>query len=262
MGQNFLTTPRIATAILDGLALNERDSVLEIGSGLGALTIPLAHRVDHVYAMEPDRQIVGLLKNELLAQGLTNVRIMEEDILTYDISRLAETVGRPLKVVGNLPYHISSQVTVHLVTHRQSISSAVLMYQKELAERLLAQPGSKAYGRLSVLLRYCSTSRPVLNVPAAAFFPKPGVDSAVIAIDFLDRLPFSADDEPRFFTLVQAAFGKRRKMLRNALTPETLGLDHARVQKAFQSAGIDDRRRGETLSLEEFVRLSNALTPI
>jgi 16S rRNA (adenine1518-N6/adenine1519-N6)-dimethyltransferase len=260
MGQNFLTNLDVAAAIVDRSELTQSDSVLEIGAGLGALTVPLARRAKKVYAVEPDRRIAALLRNELLAHELSNVDVIEEDILACDLGRLAATANGSLKVIGNLPYHISSQVVVHLVTHRQFVSRAVLMFQKELAQRLLAGPGTKTYGRLSVLLRYCSRCRPLIDVAASSFYPSPGVDSAVVAIDFEETVPYPATAESFLFDLVRAGFGKRRKMLKNALKDMHLPLSESEMQAAFAEAGIDARRRAETLRVQEFVNLSNALT--
>ena len=260
MGQNFLTDPAVAASILDGSQFGETDSVLEIGSGLGALTIPLTRRVKQVFAVEPDRQIAKLLRTELLASGVTNVEVIEEDILSCNIADLSTSAGGSLKVIGNLPYHISSQVVVYLVKHRRYVSRAVLMFQKEVARRLLAEPGTKAYGRLSVLLGYCSRAGLLIDVPASSFYPKPNVDSAVVTIDFLDALPFSATDESLLFALVQAGFGRRRKMLKNALKAKRLDISTRRLESAFRDSEIDERRRAETLRVEEFVHLSNTLT--
>ena len=260
MGQNFLTRPAVAASILDECRLTPEDSVLEIGSGLGALTVPLARLVKHVYAVEPDRQVTQLLRNELLANGITNVTIIETDILACDLSSMAEPAALPLKVIGNLPYHISSQVVVYLVNHRQFVSRAVLMFQKELARRLSAKAGTKMYGRLSVLLSYCSHTTSLVDVDAASFYPRPGVDSAVIAIDFLSTIAQPATDESFLFTLVQAAFGKRRKMLKNALKDINPGMSDNQLASAFVDARVDPSRRAETLRVEEFVSLSNALT--
>jgi 16S rRNA (adenine1518-N6/adenine1519-N6)-dimethyltransferase len=259
MGQNFLADPHMAVTIVDAGSFEQQDTVVEIGAGLGALTIPLASRTKHVFAVEPDRAIAGLLKNELLAAGASNVTIVEEDILKCDIKTFVGTRPRSFKVAGNLPYHISSQVLRLLITLRPSVDCAVLMFQKEVAERLAAKAGNKTYGRLSVLVQYCAAVSPVAYVRSAAFYPKPKVDSAVVNITFFDKPPFPAIDEPFFFQMVRAAFGKRRKMLKNALLGSDLGMEGQTLLAAFDEANIAPQRRAETLSVEEFVRLSNAL---
>ncbi len=259
MGQHFLTDPNVANMIVRRGCFGPEDRVLEIGAGLGALTIPLARRVGHVLAVEPDKQIVALLRTELLAAGVENVSIIEEDILKCDIQALAEQPPRSLKVAGNLPYHISSQALVHLINSRAWINGAVLMFQKELAERLLAQPGTKAYGRLSVMVQYCGQIHPLAQVAAPAFFPRPKVDSKVVSISFYDPLPFRAPNEPFLFRLVKAAFGKRRKTLKNALLNSALDATEPRISEALEVAEIDPQRRAETLTVEEFVLLAKSL---
>lgn len=259
MGQNFLADPNIAVMIVEKGRFTKEDTVVEIGAGLGALTIPLASRTKQVCAVEPDREIAEVLKNELLAAGASNVKIVEKDILRCDLPTLLGPDCPSVKVAGNLPYHISSQVLLLLVSLRQSIESAVLMFQKEVAERIVAAPGTKTYGRLSVLIQYCANVRPIAQVAAKAFYPKPKVDSTVVHVTFFDTLPFIAIDEPFFFRMVGAAFGKRRKMLKNALLNSDLGIQSNELVSAFQHAQIEPRRRAETLSVKEFVSLSNEI---
>ncbi len=260
MGQNFLTDANIASKITRMGKFHQEDTVVEIGAGLGALTVPLASQTKHVYAVEPDGQIAGLLRNELLAAGLSNVTIVEKDIFECDVEAMVG-LSRPVKVVGNLPYHISSPVLLQIVQWRSFVESAVLMFQREVAERLLAEPGVKAYGRLSVLVQYCAQVYPVTQVAASSFYPRPKVDSTVVGITFLTPTPFPAKDEEFLFQVVRAAFGKRRKMLKNALFNSDLGLEQHHLNSAFERANIDSRRRAETLNVEEFVRLSNLLQP-
>ena len=259
MGQNFLADPNTAAMIVEKGRFTKHDTVVEIGAGLGALTIPLASRTKHVYAVEPDREIAALLKNELLAANVSNVSVVEKDILRCDLAALIATAGCSVKVAGNLPYHISSPVLLLLFRFRRSIDSAVLMFQKELAERLVAKPGTKTYGRLSVLIQYCASVRSIAQVAATAFHPKPKVDSTVVHITFFDAPPFPVKDEAFLFGLVAAAFGQRRKMLKNALLNSNLGLTAPQLSSAFTETQIDPQRRAETLSVQEFVQLSNAL---
>jgi len=257
MGQNFLADPALAGSIVRRARLKPDDVVLEIGAGLGALTLPLAAQAGHVFAVESDKKIAAILNDELLASSVENVTIIEEDILRCDIRALVDRAHKPLKVAGNLPYHISSQVLSQLINSRQVIEAAFLMFQKEVAERLTAKPGTKTYGRLSVLIQYCAETTPLVSVSAKAFFPRPNVDSQVVGIVFLDPVPFPAADEALLFRIVRAAFGKRRKMLRNALIGSDLGFGGETVSDALALAGIDGKRRAETLSVEEFVRLAN-----
>lgn len=259
MGQHFLADPNVAALIVRRAQFESDDVVLEIGAGLGALTLPLAAQVKHVLAVESDRKIAALLGSEILAAGASNVTIIERDILQLDIKALAGKSDASLKVVGNLPYHISSQVLIRLIRFREVIDAAFLMFQKEVAERLTAKPGSKTYGRLSVLIQYCAKIYPLVSVAASAFFPKPKVDSQVVGIEFHHPVTFQATDEGLLFQIVRAAFGKRRKTLRNALLGSNLGFGDKRVSAALELAGIDSRRRAETLSVNEFVTLSNLL---
>jgi 16S rRNA (adenine1518-N6/adenine1519-N6)-dimethyltransferase len=259
MGQHFLADASTAEQIVKRAQFESDDFVLEVGAGLGALTLLIAAQVKHVLAVEPDRHIAAILANELQAAELGNVTIIQEDILQCDLEEIAERFGTSLKVVGNLPYHISSQVLIRLIHFRRVIHTAFLMFQKEVAERLVAGPGTKRYGRLSVLIQYCADVKPLLSVAASAFFPKPKVDSQVLRVQFLHPVSFHASNERFLFQVVGAAFGKRRKTLKNALSGSNLGLEDARTLDALRLAEIDPRRRAETLTVSEFVRLSNVL---
>lgn len=259
MGQHFLTDPNVAALIITRARFEPDDVVLEIGAGLGALTLPLAAQVKRVLAVEPDRKIADLLGNELLSAGIRNVTIIEKDILQLDIEDLAKRSGASFKVIGNLPYHISSQVLIRLIRFREVIDAAFLMFQKEVAERLTATPGNKSYGRLSVLIQYCAEIYPLVSVAASAFFPKPKVDSQVVGIKFRHPVSFLANNESFLFQIVKAAFGKRRKTLRNALLGGNLGFNDEKISAALERTGIDPKRRAETLSVKEFVTLSNLL---
>ena len=259
MGQHFLADPNVAASFVRRAHLELDDVVLEIGAGLGALTMPLAAQVKRVLAVEPDSKIAAILEEELLSANISNVTIIERDILRCDIKALSEESDAPLKVVGNLPYHISSQVLIRLIHFREAIDTAFLTFQKEVAERLTANPGTKSYGRLSVLIQYCAKIYPVLAVAASAFFPKPKVDSQVVGVEFQHPVSFQATDEHLLFQVVKAAFGKRRKTLRNALLGSDLGLGDEPISAALELAGVDPKRRAETLSVEEFVTLSNKL---
>ena len=260
MGQHFLADPNVAALIVRRAQFMPDDVVLEIGAGLGALTLPLAAEAKHVFAVEPDTRIAALLRSEIMAAGASNVTIIERDILQLDIEALAATSDAPFKVVGNLPYHISSQVLIRLIRFREVIDAAFLMFQKEVAVRLAAKPGSKSYGRLSVLIQYCARVYPLVSVAAPAFFPKPKVDSQVVGIEFHHPVSFRATDERLLFQIVKAAFGKRRKTLRNALSRSNLWFGDKRISGALERAGIDPRRRAETLGVTEFVTLSNSLS--
>lgn len=262
LGQNFLTDPSAAQKIVDRSGIGPGDAVLEIGAGLGALTIPAARTAKTVYAVEKDRRMAELLKTELLAKGLSNVVLLETDILKLDIKALAKDAGRPFLVLGNLPYNISSQVLVKLLHARAYANRAVLMFQKELARRITANPGSKDYGRLTVMLRYCSEIAAVMELGASQFYPKPAVDSEVLEIRFKARPDHPADNEAFLFKVVKAAFGQRRKTLRNALSGSEFRIEPNVARDALENAGINPSRRAETLTVEEFVRLEKGLAEI
>jgi 16S rRNA (adenine1518-N6/adenine1519-N6)-dimethyltransferase len=259
-GQNFLSDPSIPEMIVGKSGLAADDIVLEIGAGLGALTLPIARRAKAVYAVERDNQLVPLLRNELLAAGLEHkVTLIHDDILNVDLSALSKAHDRPLRVMGNLPYNISSQILIWLVNGRNHVDKAVFMFQKELADRIAATVGAKDYGRLSAVVQYCAAIRPLVKIDASRFFPRPKVDSEVIEIRFFDRPEFPAQDETFLFSVIKAAFGQRRKTLKNALCNNLTEMPSDRIMSALENAAIDPRRRAETLSVEEFVRLANIL---
>jgi 16S rRNA (adenine1518-N6/adenine1519-N6)-dimethyltransferase len=259
LGQNFLNDPSFAQMLVAQSQLSKEDVVLEIGAGLGALTIPIAKIADKVYAIEKDIDLIALLKTELLVAGLSNVTILRKDILTVDLNELIADAGRKLVVMGNLPYNISSQVLVQLIKGRRGIRRAILMFQKELAERICAPSGIKAYGRLSVMLSYCAEIKSVSSVSAQLFFPRPKVDSRLLEIRFKQKPTYPAKSEALLFEVIKTAFGKRRKTLKNALIGNELQLDAYTAHFFLKQAGIDPVRRAETLSVDEFVCLSNCL---
>ncbi|RJQ86387.1 MAG: ribosomal RNA small subunit methyltransferase A [Desulfobacteraceae bacterium] len=259
LGQNFLKQPSTAEKIVKAADIGADEVILEIGAGLGALTIAAARRAGRVIAVEKDRQLIPLLKAELLANGFEQVEVLEHDILSLDLQKLAHESGQPITVMGNLPYNISSQVVVKLIQERAFVRRAVLMFQKELAERLCAAPGSKAYGRLSVILQYCAHIRVLREVKAEMFFPRPKVDSAVLGINFKTAIAPLVGDETLFVRVIQAAFGQRRKTLRNALAGGLPPLGSEGALAVLQQAGIEPRRRAETLSVNEFVALTDVV---
>jgi len=257
MGQNFLSNPETARMIVEQTGIDSHARVLEIGPGLGALTIPIAQKTRHVTVVEKDRRLIPLLAQALESHGIDWVRVLNQDFLKTDIASMAD--GQKLVVMGNLPYNISSQILFRLIRSRNLIDSACLMFQRELAERILATPGSKAYSRLSVAAQYAAKIRRRIDIGPGAFFPKPAVDSTVLSFDFFSSRPFSEDTELLLFTVIKAAFSKRRKSLKNALVGPDLGLDKATVAKALSGAGIVPERRAETLSVAEFETLTRAV---
>lgn len=262
LGQNFLSDPATAAMIVNRSGISPEDIVLEIGAGLGALTIPVARIAQKVIAVDKDPKIIDILRTEIIANNLSNVVLMDRNILEVDIKALAEDFGRGIVVMGNLPYNISSQILVQLIKSRKAVSRAVLMFQREMAQRLTAQPGCKEYGRLTVMLQYCSHIKKVADVKASLFFPKPKVDSEVLELRFKKVLEYEADDETFLFRVVKAAFGNRRKTLKNSLYASELNIDANLAKHVLENSDIDPVRRAETLNTEEFVKLSNNLLRI
>ena len=242
-GQNFLTDEVAVAAIVAAIAPQPRDRVVEIGPGLGALTRPLATRLDHLQVIEIDRDIVAHLRSAFPAGQVT---VHEGDALRFDFSAL----GPRLRVVGNLPYNISTPLLFHLAQHAAAILDIHVMLQKEVVERMVAAPSTSEYGRLSVMLQYRFEMEKLLDVPPAAFRPAPKVESAVLRMTPFARLPHPVRSETAFGKIVAAAFSQRRKTLRNALQAHFRGAD-------FDKLGVDAGLRAQDLRLEEFVRLAD-----
>ncbi|MFO7275124.1 MAG: 16S rRNA (adenine(1518)-N(6)/adenine(1519)-N(6))-dimethyltransferase RsmA [Symbiobacteriaceae bacterium] len=260
LGQNFLIDGRVLDAIVAAAAIGPEDLVLEIGPGLGTLTQRLAARAGRVIGVEIDRGLVQVLR-ETVQKAYGNVEVIHGDAGRTDFHKLlAERLapGQKAKVVANLPYYITTPLVMRLLEEHLPLSLAVVMVQKEVADRMVAPPGSKVYGALSVAVQYYTEPQVVLRVSRAAFLPQPEVDSAVVRMRFRAEPPVTAGEEA-LFRVVRAAFGQRRKSLVNALT--SLGIAKAEVQVALEAAGIDPGRRGESLSLAEFAAVARALFP-
>ena len=262
MGQNFLSDPSTAETIIARAHLSSEDVVLEIGAGLGALTISLARVVKQVYAVEKDRQLIELLKTELLANRISNCEIIPENILLMDLHAITDMIGNKITVIGNLPYGISSQILIKLIQSRHVVERTILMFQKELAHRITAQPGGRNYGRITAMLRYCADIRILANIKASVFYPPPKVDSTVIETRFKSTTMYGPHDETMLFAVIKAAFGNRRKTLKNALAASGLGIDSETALKALESADIEPSRRAETLTPAEFVTLETCLREV
>ncbi|MBF0301562.1 MAG: ribosomal RNA small subunit methyltransferase A [Desulfamplus sp.] len=269
LGQNFLADPKAAERIVNLARISKDDIVLEIGAGFGALTVHAAKQAAKIYAVEKDTRLIEILENELALASINNVELIHKDIFKVDIKNIAydhKDSGK-LVVIGNLPYNISSQVLFRLVENRDFISRAVLMFQKELAERISSPPGNRDYGRLSAVMQYCSTVKNLTNVGANLFFPKPAVESRVIEVNFFtpDLYETSGscylphEQEVFLFKVIKAAFSKRRKTLRNSLAGSELELSKGQIEKGLAVAEIDPERRAETLCVKEFIKLSLAL---
>ncbi len=260
MGQNFLSNPGTAQMIVDRTGILEDTIVLEIGPGLGALTIPLARKAARVIAVELDRRMIPLLKEELEQEGIDNVTVINESIMKTDFKEIAG--DNKLVVMGNLPYNISSQILFRLVKERAVIKTAFLMFQKELATRILASPGGRDYSRLSAVVQYAADVGFVADINPSSFFPKPDVLSTVLRFDFLPAGDMSPPMEALLFDVIKAAFSKRRKTLKNSMPGGELGLEKPVVVEALSRANIVPQRRAETLSVAEFKALAMAVWQI
>jgi 16S rRNA (adenine1518-N6/adenine1519-N6)-dimethyltransferase len=260
LGQNFLVHERTPKRIVDLAELHPEDRVIEVGVGLGALTRPLAAAVAKVIGLEADSGIVRLHRQQ---QDLPpNVELIHADVLKVDLAALIEP-GERLKIVANLPYSISTPFLFRLIEHAELMDFAVVMLQKEVARRLMAPPGCKEYGAPTVLLAACAEIRPLLAVNPAEFHPRPKVDSLVVRISFHpqpERVRALGDfNRSLLGRVVHAAFGQRRKTLLNGLDSNGLAPDKKILTRCIEAAGITPSVRAETLTLEDFVRLSRAL---
>ena len=254
LGQNFLIDENIVRGIVAAADLEPGEKVLEIGPGIGTLTQGLAEAGADVVAVELDKKLPAVLAQTLA--GYKNVRIVPGDILKVNIPEITDNV--PFKVVANLPYYITTPIIMALLEQHLPISRLVTMVQKEVALRMIAEPGKKDYGALSVAVQYYTRPKIALDVPPKSFLPAPEVDSVVICCEVRDTPPVDVMEEKMFFRVVKAAFGQRRKTLNNAL--KSMGLEKEAVKTILEQSAIDGVRRGETLSLEEFAKIANAIT--
>ena len=257
-GQNFLISDRAFRAIVDATGRTDEDWIVEIGAGVGTLTARLAERVTagKVIALELDPDMVKVLRVELA--GVDNVEIEQVDAMRYDLRMAAKWRGDKISVCGNLPYHIASQLLFKVIDARDSITHAVMMIQKEMADRIVAPPGGKEYGAIGVMLRTYADITTVAKVSAGSFVPAPKIDSTVIKMVPLAQPRAPIADGKHYSNVVHAAFGQRRKTLRNALRAV---FPSDGVDAALATTGIDGQRRGETLDIPEFAALAALLPP-
>lgn len=263
LGQNFLVHRQTAERIVELSGITPDDSVLELGVGFGSLTIPLAERVKKVIGLELD---AGIISYHLERQTLPgNVTLIHQDLLKADFAELAAQTNGPLKIIANLPYSISNLLLFKLVENHECLDLAVLMLQKEVGQRLTAPVGSKEYGVLSVLLADCASVKTIMQVGPDQFHPRPKVDSVVVKITFrpvptrVAQLP--PHDRKLLRRIVNAAFGQRRKTLRNSLSAGMInGLSREQITVLLSQSGINPETRAERLTIEDFVRLTNAVT--
>jgi 16S rRNA (adenine1518-N6/adenine1519-N6)-dimethyltransferase len=246
LGQSFVVDPNTIRKVVDAAGLDPTDAVVEIGAGCGSLTLGLVAAANRVVAVEVDPRLVQLLRR--VTSGVTNVEIVKADALRLDLDALGVS-----KLVGNLPYNVAATLVVHVLESHASIRQLTVMTQREVGERLVAEPGSKVYGTTSVMVGFHASARLVGRVSRRAFFPEPNVDSAIVRVERRPRLP---EVDPRLFRrVVRAAFSQRRKMLRGTLAP-VLGPD---VDEILQGAGVDPDARPEALGWEEFVGITAQL---
>ena len=262
LGQNFLTDYGVIQDIVEGAEICENDHVIEIGPGIGVLTVACADYAGLVTAVEIDRKLIPILENT--TSDYDNVQIINEDILKTDIEKLCEDAKQNnpelenVKIVGNLPYYITTPIIMKLLEENVPADSITIMMQKEVADRLTAKPGKKAFGAITVAVQYYCTIDVVVQVPAEAFVPKPKVDSTVLRLNIRKEKPVDLKDEKLFFDVVKAGFSQRRKTLLNCLTGFR-GIEKAEMSQFLSSIGIEPVRRAETLSIDEFALISNEL---
>lgn len=264
LGQNFLIDTNILNRIVDHANITETSAAIEVGPGIGALTEQLAKRSKQVMAFEIDQRLLPILEDTL--SPYDNVKVIHQDILKADVQSYIdeELAGiEDIMVVANLPYYVTTPILMKLLEERLPIRGIVGMLQKEVADRIAARPGTKEYGSLSIAIQYYTKAETVMIVPKTVFIPQPNVDSAVIRLTILDEPPVKVIDEDFFFQVTRASFAQRRKTILNNLTSQLQDgkQKKAEIQKALKDAGIEESRRGETLSIEEFGRLSDTLYP-
>ena len=262
-GQNFLIDPHVLEKIIAAAGVTEQDCVLEIGPGIGSMTQALAEKAGHVIAVEIDDNLIPILQETLA--GYPNITILHNDILKVDIAGLAKTYneGKPIKVVANLPYYITTPIIMGLLEKQVPVDNITVMVQKEVADRMQSGPGSKDYGALSLAVQYYARPYLVANVPPNCFIPRPGVGSAVIRLTCYPKPAVEVKDPDLMFALIRASFNQRRKTLQNGLNnSEELSFTKEEISQAIASLSLSPTIRGEALDLKQFAALADALTEI
>lgn len=262
-GQNFLIDANVVQNIIDAAEITEEDCVLEIGPGIGSMTQLLSRAARQVVCVEIDENLRPVLAETL--EDCANVKILWKDILKTDLREICEEYneGRPLKVVANLPYYVTTPILMQLLAQKGVFSSITVMIQKEVADRIRSGPGSKEYGALSLAVQYYADPQIVMTVPPSCFIPRPGVESSVLCLHAFEKPPVQAD-EKLMFALIRAAFNQRRKTLANAVSHGAMlsgkAISRENVTDALRQMGLSASIRGEALSLEQFAQLSELLT--
>lgn len=258
-GQNFLIDTSVLERIIEESHITKDDCVLEIGPGIGTMTQYLAENARYVVAVEIDKALIPILGDTL--SEYDNVTVINDDILKVDIQALCDKYneGRPIKVVANLPYYITTPIIMGLFESNVPLESITIMVQKEVADRMQCGPGTKDYGALSLAVQYYAKPEIVANVPPNCFMPRPNVGSAVIRLTRYNEPPVNVDDPKKMFKLIRASFNQRRKTLVNGLANGGLGISKEQVSEALDKMGLTSTIRGEALTLEQFAELSNII---
>lgn len=260
LGQHFLTRQELIRKIIRLSRFDRSDILMEIGPGMGALTLPLALKVAHIFAVEKDPELFRLLGEKISQAGLSNVTLINEDILKFSMAAVVPSDRSKIQVIGNLPYNISSPFLQKLVDHRSSIGRAILMFQRELALRICAAEGGKPYGAMTLLVRYHARATSMLHVPKEAFYPRPKVDSTVVELDFQRPYPGRIGSEAAFARVVKGAFAHRRKTLVNSLQLSFPFLDRETILHGLKACTVDPRRRPENLTMDEYLCIADKLS--
>lgn len=261
LGQNFLIDTNVIDRIIEGARVKEGDYVIEVGPGIGTLTKEMGRTAEKVVAIEIDKTLIPILEETL--SDSPNIEVINQDILKVDVQELVREKlnGGPVKLIANLPYYITTPIVMKFLEEDIPVTDIVVMVQKEVADRMNAKPSTKDYGALSVAVQYYCDTEIVAKAPRHMFMPQPNVDSTVIGLHVREERKYIVDNEDVFFKTVKASFGQRRKTLLNSLGG--LGfLSKDQIRVALQEANIDEKRRGETLSIEEFASLANEVNRI
>lgn len=262
LGQNFITDKNVIERIVEGAGPTENDLVIEIGPGIGVLTAEAAQQAAKVVAIEIDSKLIPIL-DETLAE-YDNVEVINQDILKTDLNGIIDeqrakgSFTGDVKIIGNLPYYITTPIIMHILENSIRAESITVMMQKEVADRIKASPGNKTYGAISAAVQYYCEVEQVVSVPKEVFVPRPKVDSAVLKLTIRDEKPVDLIDEKAFFACIKSGFGQRRKTLLNSLTG-TYGLPKDEIRRILEEAGIDPVRRAETLDMNEFAAIANGV---